>query len=332
MPEFRKDPVLDRWTIIAGERAHRPQEKFERGGATETSSCPFCAGNESMTPPPVLVLTEHSTATDAPKWSVRVVPNKYPALSRHEQYRLHENGMYVSAEAAGAHEVIIESPGHITHFGALSHGAIERILQAYRERILWLRGDPRWQYALVYKNHGSEAGASLSHIHSQIAALPIVPSEARKELDAAGKHYAANGRCIYCDILERERAEGARMILETEEYAAFCPFASRVAAEIWIMPLRHVSAFDAAIVGAASGFARVLRDIIRRLAAGFDDPAFNFFIHSNPLQEPENPAYHWHLELLPKVQSVAAFEWGSGMFMNSMAPEDAARRLCGLAV
>jgi UDPglucose--hexose-1-phosphate uridylyltransferase len=325
MPEFRKDPVVDRWVIIAAERGQRPQEDFPEDGRSARPDCPFCAGNEAMTPPAVLVLSENSAVQDAP-WTVRVVPNKYPALHEHGVYALRENGLYISAEAAGVHEVIIESATHISEFSALSAAAIERLLQAYRERLRCLRADG-WQYALIYKNQGREAGATLSHGHSQIAALPMVPVEVRHEVAAANTYYATNGRCIYCDLLARERADGARLVLDTGTFMVFCPFAARAAGETWIMPSRHSSSFDLTDASELSGLAALLRDFFGRLGTRFEHPAFNFFVHCNPLQEPENPAYHWHLEILPKLQSAAGFEWGSGMYMNSLAPEDAARRL-----
>jgi UDPglucose--hexose-1-phosphate uridylyltransferase len=327
MPEFRKDPIIDRWVIIAGERAKRPQPKPQRAPTTDTDVCPFCAGNESMTPPPVLALPNDDAGDDL-AWSVRVVPNKYPALTQDGDSPRAKDDLYVCLSAAGAHEVVIETPKHITDLAALGAMDIERIFQAYRERTRALRGDPRWRYVLIYKNQGIEAGATLPHSHSQIAALPLVPQEALAELAAAEKHYAAAGRCIYCKIIETERENGARVIAENPEFLVFCPFASRVAGETWILPKRHISSFDLENAD-LSALARALSDLSKRLDLQFDRPAFNYFIHSNPLRQPENAYYHWHLEILPKLQYVAGFEWGSGLFLNSLAPEDAARLLRG---
>jgi UDPglucose--hexose-1-phosphate uridylyltransferase len=327
MPEFRKDPVVERWVIIAAERAQRPQRKPKRVHAPEPHVCPFCAGNESMTPPPVLVLANEDTSLSAASWSVRVVPNKYPALLGYEDSARRTKGAYQSMNATGVHEVVIESPKHVTDLAALSEIDVERILQAYRERTLDLRTDPRWRYALIYKNQGSEAGATLSHSHSQITALPMVPNEPLQELEAARKHYAYANRCIYCEIIRNEREERARIVAENEQFIVFCPFASRVAGETWILPKGHASSFDSERKGNLSALAHTLRDLLKRLALRFHEPAFNYFIHSNPLLEPENPYYHWHLELLPKLQYVAGFEWGSGLYINSLAPEDAARLL-----
>jgi UDPglucose--hexose-1-phosphate uridylyltransferase len=326
MPEFRKDPVVERWVIIAGARAKRPQPKPKRMYTPETGICPFCAGNENMTPPPVLVLANADTTMNQASWSVRVVSNKYPALTNYQNSVPRSEGVYHSMNAAGVHEVVIESPKHVTDLAALGETQVERILQAYWHRMLYLRGDPRWRYVLIYKNQGSEAGATLAHGHSQITALPMVPKDPLEEFEAARNHYASTGGCVYCEILQRESETRARIVAANEQFIVFCPFASRVAGETWILPKRHVSCFDSASTDLRA-LARSLRETLMRLARRFHEPAFNYFLHSNPLKEPENPYYHWHLEILPKLQYVAGFEWGSGFSMNSLAPEEAARLL-----
>jgi UDPglucose--hexose-1-phosphate uridylyltransferase len=332
MPEFRKDPVVDRWVIIAAERAQRPQRKPKRIRLPQSGICPFCAGSESMTPPAVLVLANDDASAHDASWSVRVVPNKYPALTQSAGLTPAKDDLYHRLDAIGIHEVVIETPKHVADLAALSEIEIERILRAYRARMLHLRADRRWQYILIYKNQGIEAGATLAHSHSQIAALPMVPREPLEEFAAAEKHYAATGGCIYCKIIRSERENRARIIAKNDGFLAFCPFASRVAGETWILPERHASAFELAALADLSALARILHDLLKRLAARFDEPAFNYFIHSNPAHEPENPHYHWHLELLPKLQHVAGFEWGSGVYMNSLAPEEAARLLRGALV
>ena len=332
MPEFRKDPVVERWVIIASDRAKRPQPEPERVHAPEPGVCPFCPGHENMTPPAVLVLAADSASVDGASWSVRVVPNKYPALTAYRDSAPASKNLYQSMNAGGVHEVVIESPRHIIDVAALSEIEIERILQAYRERTRALRADRRWHYVLIYKNQGSQAGATLSHSHSQITALPMLPKEPLEEFEAAKQHYAAAGRCIYCDITESERADRARIVAENEQFLVFCPFASRVAGESWIVPKRHISAFDSGPKADLAALAHALRELLRRLARSFHAPAFNYFIHSNPLQAPENPYHHWHLEVLPKLQSVGGFEWGSGLYMNSLPPEQAARLLRDVAI
>lgn len=332
MAEFRKDPVVERWVIIAGERAKRPQGKLQRLRAQATEICPFCTGNENMTPPPVLVLAnDNASAADA-SWSVRVVPNKYPALQDYEDSASRNDGLFHSMNAAGVHEVVIESPQHVTDLAVLGDAAVERVLYSYQQRILDLRSDPRWRYVLIYKNQGAEAGATLTHGHSQIIALSIIPKEPLAEFEAAKKHYASSGRCVYCDIVQGESEKGTRVLLESDRFIVFCPFASRIAGETWILPKHHSARFEAATQTDLRSLSHALGEVLRRLSRRFHKPPLNYFIHNNPLHEPENSYYHWHLEILPKLQYIAGFELGSGYYMNSLAPEEAARLLRDLAI
>lgn len=332
MSEFRKDPVVERWVIIAAERAKRPQVKPERVYTADPGICPFCAGNESMTPPPVLVLTDNDAQPGAAIWSVRVVPNKYPALIDHQVSAPRTDGLYISMNGAGVHEVVIESPKHVINMAALGERDIELVFHAYRRRLLQWRGDPRWRYALIYKNQGAEAGATLAHGHSQITALPMVPKEPLEEIEAGKKYFASTGRCVYCVIAHRESEIGGRIVLENDRFIVFCPFASRVAGETWILPKRHSSCFESGSKADFLALARSLREALIRLSRRFDEPPLNYFLHNNPLNEPENDHYHWHLEILPKLHHFAGFEWGSGCYMNPLAPEDAARLLRDVAL
>ena len=215
---------------------------------------------------------------------------------------------------------------------ALSVAEIDGVLRAYQQRLLHLRGDPRWRYALIYKNEGFEAGATLPHCHSQIAALPMVPTVPREEIEGAKQYFSSVGRCVYCDIIHRESARGARLVAETERFIVFCPFASRVACETWILPKRHSSSFQSGSSEEILSLSRLLRETLIRLSRGLEEPAFNYFLHNSPLDDPENDCCHWHLEILPKLHHVAGFEWGSGCYLNPMAPENAARLLRGVAL
>jgi len=327
MPEFRKDPLVERWVIIASERAKRPRDTPERDSNAALGGCPFCVGNERMTPPPVLVLADDNVQPDEANWLVRVVPNKYPALIDQAVWDARTGAPYSSMEGAGAHEVVIESPRHVINMAALSVTEIELVLHAYRRRLLFWRGAGRWRYALIYKNQGVEAGATLAHGHSQITALPMVPKEALEEIEAGKKYFASAGRCAYCDMALRESEIGARVVAENDRFIVFCPFASRVAGETWVVPKRHLSCFESGSKEDFLALARSLRETLIRLNRRFYEPPFNYFLHNNPLSEPANDYYHWHLEILPRRQQFAGFELGSGCYMNPLAPEEAARLL-----
>jgi UDPglucose--hexose-1-phosphate uridylyltransferase len=323
MPEIRKDPVTGRAIIIAAERAKRPRHD----GASQELPCPFCAGNEQMTPPEVYAYRDSQSSPDAPGWAVRVVPNKFPALVKEGVQSSSRRGVYESTSGLGIHEVIIESPEHVVNVGELSEERLAAVLRVYRERMLDLRKDERWRSILVYKNQGAPAGATLEHVHSQLIALPEAPEQVRAEIDGARKYYEANGRCLFCEMIRQDTEGGARLVTEHARWVALCPYAARFPFEIWILPKRHAPYFELSSDQDLADLAHCVRDTLARLNRVLDHPPLNYLIHSHPWDEAEPRPYHWHIEILPKLVQVAGFEWGSGMFINPVAPEEAARLL-----
>lgn len=330
MAEFRKDPISNRWVIIATQRAHRPRQLGATHSEPQSTPCPFCAGNEALTPPELWALRDLDSQANGPGWRVRVVPNKYPAVENASQWQGASDDFYQAENGVGAHEVIVESAAHVVNIGALSEVEIVNLLRAYRERMRALRKDRRWRYLLLYKNQGDRAGATLAHVHSQLIALPHVPSEAAAEIDGAQAHYLATERCIYCDVIERESAAPARVIFSQEKFIALCPFAPRFAYESWILPKTHSAAFEECADRDLIEFGRALHGIIARLNRALNNPPFNYFLHSAALDDHASPHYHWHLEILPQLSRAAGFELASGSHINSVAPEDAARLLRGV--
>jgi UDPglucose--hexose-1-phosphate uridylyltransferase len=322
MPEFRKDPTVDRWVIIATERAKRPVHRE----ASDTALCPFCAGNESLTPPEVLVFRDQSDPSGLPNWTVRVVPNKYPALVPDGSRLETTSENYEARIGTGAHEVIIESPHHVTDVTLLSESHFGAVLRAYRSRIMELRTDKRFRYILIYKNQGTEAGATLEHVHSQLIAMPMIPKLILEEIETAKNYYQANRRCVFCDVIRQETA-GERFVSGNARYLVICPFAPRFPYETWILPKQHASLFERSTQQDDVDLARILRETLIRLNRSLGNPAFNYFIHSNPLDQGENNTYHWHMEIIPKLIQVGGFEWGSGSYINTVTPEQSARSL-----
>ena len=322
MPEFRKDPTVDRWVIIATERAKRPVHRE----ASDTALCPFCAGNESLTPPEVLVFRDQSDPSGLPNWTVRVVPNKYPALVPDGSRLETTSENYEARIGTGAHEVIIESPHHVTDVTLLSESQFGAVLRAYRSRIMELRTDKRFRYILIYKNQGTEAGATLEHVHSQLIAMPMIPKLILEEIETAKNYYQANRRCVFCDVIRQETA-GERFVSGNARYLVICPFAPRFPYETWILPKQHASLFERSTQQDDVDLARILRETLIRLNRSLGSPAFNYFIHSNPLDQGENNTYHWHMEIIPKLIQVGGFEWGSGSYINTVTPEQSARSL-----
>ena len=332
MPEFRQDPITGRWVIIAPGRAMRPHQITAPSIPAHRETCPFCAGNEALTPGEVWALRDPASEANTPGWTVRVVANKYPALDDRGAEINRSGSFYRAAPALGVHEVIIESPDHVVNLNELAAEQFANILYACRARWRALARDRRWRYVMIYKNHGDRAGATLEHVHSQMVALPQMPPQIVEELDGANKHFAATGRCIYCAIIEREIAHGERLVAQSESFVALCPFAPRFGFETWILPRKHDAAFEKTPDRELAAFSEILRDFILMLNRLFDNAPFNYLLHSVPVDESGAEYYHWHLEILPQITRAAGFEWGSGMHMNSIAPEEAARLLRGAAV
>ncbi|MGH7262856.1 MAG: galactose-1-phosphate uridylyltransferase [Candidatus Rokuibacteriota bacterium] len=329
MPELRKDPVVGRWVIISTERARRPSDFGPDPVRTKGGPCVFCPGNESKTPPEILALRAPETPANAPGWSLRVVSNKFPALRIEGDIEPQGEGLYDRMNGIGAHEVIIETPDHTATLASLSEAAVTDVLWTYRERIVDLKKDPRFDYVLIFKNHGEAAGASLEHPHSQLIATPIVPIMVEEELDGAARYFRMKERCVWCDIVRQERQGSGRVILDAGGFVALAPFAPRFPFESWVLPTTHRSAYEDVELEEVRGLASIVGELLRRMNRVLSDPPYNFMLHTAPLREPSLSHFHWHLEIIPKLTKVAGFEWGSGFFINPTPPEDTARYLGG---
>src|SRR5881396_72316 len=305
MPELRKDPVTGRWVIISTDRQKRPNDfRFERASIIGREQCPFCPGHESFTPREVFAYRQNGTAPNTPGWDIRVVPNKFPALQVEGTLDREGEGMFDRMNGIGAHEVIIETPDHDRSLAAMSELEIERVLWAYRERILDLKQDRRLRYILVFKNHGAAAGATLEHTHSQLIALPIVPDFVREEIEGARRHFATKERCVFCDIVHQEIDTGRRVIQENADIVALSPYAPRFPFETWLLPRRHAARFEDAPRHEYEGLARLLKAVLMRVNRALESPPYNLIIHSSPFSEETTDFYHWHLELMPKLTKV----------------------------
>lgn len=328
MPELRKDPVTHQWVVIASERGNRPSSFIHGQEVRNDGFCPFCPGNEHSTPPEVLSYRPKSSQNDSEGWWLRVVPNKYPALKKDEPFKRSGDGMYDKITGYGSHEVIIESPDHEHTFADLPLNQVQEIIWAMRDRCIEIQKDPSIRYILIFKNWGKEAGASQDHPHSQIISLPIIPRQVQEELSGALKYYEYKERCCYCDMIQQERKDGDRLILESDFFICFMPFASRSPYETWIVPKEHSCFFDQIEKSHVADLARTMKTALSLLKEALDDPSYNFVIHTTPYDGGGNvPYYHWHIEITPKLTRTAGFEWGTGFFINPTPPEAAAKKL-----
>ena len=327
MSELRRDPIIGRWNIIETEGPSGP-EAFEVDDNTLSGGkCPFCYGNEAMTPPEIYVVRPQGSAANGPGWRLRVVSNKFPALKIEGDLARRGIGVFDLCNGVGAHEVIVETPDHQRQTADLSLEELAEVIKAFKLRSLDLRGDRRLKYTLIFKNFGLSAGASLEHTHSQLIALPIVPKRVQEELRGAERYFEFRERCPYCDMLSQEVHEDERLVCENRSFVAICPFMSSFPFEIWILPKDHRADFAQIAPEAITDFARILKETLLRVRITLSNPAYNFIIHTAPIEPRERDEYHWHLELIPKLTKTAGFEWGTGFYINPTSPELAAKLL-----
>ncbi|HEX5415796.1 MAG TPA: galactose-1-phosphate uridylyltransferase [Chloroflexota bacterium] len=331
MSQLRQDPVTGSWVAIATERAKRPTS-FQRAPVSAGSNvsptgkpCPFCEGHEAETPPELQAIRPAGSAPNTPGWYVRVVPNLYPAFAPSDQRAVvAEEGIYRVMAGIGEHEVIVLSPSHTGGLDTLSDAALLRVVQTYVSRYQTLCTRESLQYLMIISNHGREAGASLAHPHSQLLGLPIIPPAVQAEIDGVARYRDACGRCIYCEIVRYELASGTRVVYTNDDFLVYAPFAGRLPFETSIIPRWHAGRFEAMTLGQQRSFADTLHNLARRASLGLGDPPYNLYIHTAPCHVGPDFDYHWHLEFLPRLTIQAGFEWGSGIMINTVAPEDAA--------
>jgi UDPglucose--hexose-1-phosphate uridylyltransferase len=332
MPQLRKNPVTREWVIIAEERNRRPgdfhvsHEDVSRS-PIYVEDCPFCAGNEVMTPPEVLAFRTTAGPRDDKGWTVRVVPNKFPALEIGGELGRRGLGMYDYMNGIGAHEVVVEAPDHNQSLSSLSRTHCADVFWACRERFVDLSGDRRFKYILFFRNHGPLAGASLPHPHSQIIALPMVPIEVVAELEGMQQYAEYRDRCPYCDIIQQERESGDRVVFETDTHLVYQPFASRYPFETCIVPKEHQPSFADLRYSEMDGVAEAVQGALQRLEKCLNFPPYNLAMHTLPINTSRPEDFHWQIQIVPRLTIAAGFEMGTGVYINTVAPEHAARCL-----
>lgn len=327
MAELRRDPITGRWVIIETEKIKVPSDYEVEQHVKKGGVCPFCPGNEHMTPPEIDAHREGEIKPNTPGWLTRIIPNKFPALRIEGNLDRTGIGIYDMMNGIGAHEVIVENPDHNKELCDLMDHDVEKVIWAYRNRSLDLRGDKRFKYILIFKNYGVSAGASLEHPHSQLIALPIVPKRVNEELRWSEKYFGYRERCIFCDILHQEIDERVRIVSENKSFIAFAPFVSRFPFEISIFPKMHSADFSYIQKEEVVDLARILRETLLRIKVALRDTSYNYLIHTSPIETRERPDYHWHVEIMPRLGKTAGFEWGTGFYLNQTPPEIAATAL-----
>ena len=345
--EIRINPIVPSESVlIATSRSMRPRKAevpAPRDTRNHVDICPFCTGNEQMTPPTI------AAYPDSENWQVRIVENLYPVLDDDNQTDGLVFGLQQAIDGYGRHEVIIDHRHHGTAVHEMSEEHLVLLFGAYRERSTQLyTHDPRIRYVLLFKNFGPAADASIAHTHSQIVAMPVIPENVYNEVTHSRAHYQKHHHCIFCTLIDealtfdatiydlnsgriRRRISIGQYVVERgERFIAIKPFASRYEWEVHILPLHHQSSFLEISDNDFHDLARVLKRTMSRLDAVIGGAQYNFFLHSKPRDETCedcDASYHWHLEICPRTTIPSGFELGSGLFVSTISPEDAAERL-----
>ncbi|MBI4878046.1 MAG: DUF4931 domain-containing protein [Planctomycetes bacterium] len=326
--EFRFDPLRRYWVVISPKRAWRPNDfETQHRDIGDPAACPFCEGNEAETPPEVLAVRPHGSAPDGPGWSVRVVPNLFPAFLGDPGAEPHPPGAYRAAPARGYHEVVIESTRHDAELADYSAEHALLVLSALRERVRAIAHDGAVRDLLLFRNTGPRAGASLRHPHTQLVAMHEVPRTIETELAGIREHRRAAGRCLLCDLVAVELQEGTRVLERAGGFASYLPYAGRIPCEIFVAPVAHPPPFADLSDAELADFCALLVGAIRRLKAAFRDPPYNFLLHALVRSGELPDGHHWRAEILPRRGQFGGFELGTGMFINSLPPEEAVLRL-----
>jgi UDPglucose--hexose-1-phosphate uridylyltransferase len=335
--ELRKDYLLNRWVVIATERGRRPTDfAKKRNEQATTAMCPLCPGNEHMTPPAVLVYLPEAEGIRKDReqgefrhknWLIRVIPNLYPAFSPPKDPKDQEQIMK-SADfgyAVGHHEVLVESPNHSEHPADAELSQLVHLVNAYKDRLGEIAAKPYVKYVQIFRNHGLEAGASLSHAHSQIIATPFVPRIIAEEQEASKNNWNQHKKCIFCELIQKEKAS-PRFIGDNEYFTVFAPYASVHPMEFWIIPKRHAANFLDLTQAETEAFAKTLKASMKALKDLVNDPPYNYGFHLAIDKDAED-YYHWHVEVYPQLAIWAGFEKSTGMYINTVTPESAAAEL-----
>lgn len=325
MNEIRLNLITRAWVIIAKDKSKNPEDFIVRRVKKRLpeflETCPFCPGNESKTPNEVFSI--HSDEG----WKIRIVRHKFSKLSEEGAKKRWDSGVKKGVNGIGIHELIVETPVHNLTTSTMSIEQLQYVIQTYKDRLTEMYRDPRVEYVIIFKNSGHSAGTSIEHPLSQIVGLPITPLQIRERNEASMKFFDETGECLMCKTIYDELQDGARVLINTEHFLSFIPYAALSAFHIWIFPKRHSGSFADISQGEILDLAVNLKTIMAKLCQGLDCPDFNYVIRSGKPRNANSEFVHWYMSIVPRVDMATGFELGSGMHVNSLVPEVAAEFL-----
>lgn len=326
MSEIRQNIITRDWVIVATDRAKRPHEFLKKNASKiilpeYKAECPFCSGNEHLATKEFLRINGDNG------WKVRVISNKFPALSPEGERFRWNIGINTTISGVGIHDVVVETPSHNAITALLPQIDIYYLLLAFKLRYEEIAKDHRMEMIVIFKNHGESAGTSLEHPHCQIAAIPVVPYQFRARIQEVMRYFDDHGDCIFCRTALDEIANGTRIIAENVSFIAFIPYAALTPFHIWIFPREHISSYEDTSDSELRDLAEILKRVLSMLYYGLGNPDYNFTIRSAPMAEKITKYYHWYLSIVPRISKQAGFEMGSGMYINTALSEESAEFL-----
>lgn len=323
-PQFRRDELRENWVLIAPGRRQRPT-LFRHSTQIAHADDPFVEGGEAHTPPEIFAIREPGTLPDTPGWRVRVFPNKFPAVQGPERVAI-EPDSDTPLPAIGRHEVVVDCPHPELHFGRLPAKQIRDVFVSYRQRVRQLVADDGWATVTVFKNEGPAAGASVGHCHSQILALPLIPEAVARELAVCERSIREKGQEFFADWLAWHDSAGL-VIDRNDDFLVVAPYASRFPYEMWLVPSHPLFDFRLVEDKELLNLAVLLKGVLLAFENAANQPDWNFVLQLPPFPPSAETGYRWHLRILPRMTGVAGFEWGTGVFINPVPPEEAAEHL-----
>jgi UDPglucose--hexose-1-phosphate uridylyltransferase len=322
--QLRQDLVTGDWVVIATGRAKRPDSfgDFERIKDDKgIEKCIFEDPVASGQQPDVLIYTDNNN-----EWTLRVFPNLFPTVSPAPAMKPTTEGPYFSMPGVGFHELVV-TRDHFKQLALMNVLEVAEVFDAYQDRYLDLMNKKNVNFIAIFHNHGKEAGASIAHPHSQIMAIPVIAPYPKSELDGAESYHRHNKHCVYCVMSEFESDFKERVVFENDEFIAFCPFASRSAFEVWVMPKKHSPYFERITDTEKIKLAEVFSKGLNAIYKALNDPPYNFYINTSPCDGKDYPHFHWHIEILPHTSIWAGFELETGVEISTIEPEVAAEYL-----
>jgi UDPglucose--hexose-1-phosphate uridylyltransferase len=323
---MRKDPLFSRWIAVL--KDSKSPEEYEPTPPKDASGpCPLCAGGDAE----ALKEVESVGSAGKDKRIVRAVKAPLQVLVAEGGLGRKGVGMYDKMNSIGVDEIIIESPEHQVMPEDLGAEHFTSVIQLYRNRVAAIEDDKRVRYVILCKDSDKRAGAPYSHPHARVIGMPVIPLRIKTELDGAKEYYAYKDRCLFCDIVDEELRFSERLIMESEHFLAFCPFAPKYPFEFWIIPKRHECAFKEITGDEVQDLGLLMSALLKKMRKVLGEPPFSYTVHSSPNMIPRRDRwhtlgddFHWHIEVMPRLKRTSGVETGSGFYILSTSPENAA--------